>query len=80
MSFADVPALLKGLRDGGITATVMSVVDFTMAKKREPALRAGTFVGPRGSGAWGLRRVTALPIPDGVVDRRLRRRPAGMKR
>jgi membrane-bound lytic murein transglycosylase MltF len=33
----------------------MSVVDFTMAKKRDPALRAGTFIGPRGSGAWGLR-------------------------
>jgi len=56
VSFADVPALLKGLRDGSITATVMSVVDFTMAKKRDAALRAGTFVGPRGSGgAWGLR-------------------------
>jgi ABC-type amino acid transport substrate-binding protein len=55
VSFADVPALLKGLREGGITATVMSVVDFTMAKKRDPALRAGTLVGSRGSGAWGLR-------------------------
>ena len=55
VSFADVPALLKGLKDGSITATVMSVVDFTMAKKRDGALRAGAFVGPPGSGAWGLR-------------------------
>jgi ABC-type amino acid transport substrate-binding protein len=55
VSFADVPALLRGLGDGSITATVMSVVDFTMAKRRDPALRAGAFVGPPGSGAWGLR-------------------------
>jgi ABC-type amino acid transport substrate-binding protein len=38
------------------TATVTSVVDFTMAKKRDAALRAGAFVGPAGSGAWGVRR------------------------
>ncbi len=55
VSFADVPSLLKGLRDAAITATVMSVVDFTMAKKRDESLRAGAFVGSRGSGAWGLR-------------------------
>ena len=54
--FADVPALLRGLREGTITATVMSVVDYTMAKKRDAALRAGAFVGSPGSGAWGLRQ------------------------
>jgi ABC-type amino acid transport substrate-binding protein len=59
VSFADVPALLAGLRDGRISATVMSVVDFTMAKRRDGALRAGAFVGPPGSGAWGLRRSDA---------------------
>jgi ABC-type amino acid transport substrate-binding protein len=55
-SFADMPALLRGLAEGKATATVMSVVDYTMAKRRDPALRAGAFVGPPGSGAWGLRR------------------------
>ncbi len=53
--FADVPALLRGLREGSVTATVMSVVDYTMAKRRDAALRAGAFVGPSGSGAWGVR-------------------------
>jgi ABC-type amino acid transport substrate-binding protein len=56
VGFADIPALLRGLADGKATATVMSVVDYTMAKKHDPALRAGAFVGPPGSGAWGLRR------------------------
>jgi ABC-type amino acid transport substrate-binding protein len=55
VSFADVPALLRGLGEGSITATVMSVVDFTMAKRRDQALRAGAFVGRPGSGAWGVR-------------------------
>jgi ABC-type amino acid transport substrate-binding protein len=55
VSFADVPALLRGLGEGSITATVMSVVDYTMAKRRDPALRAGAFVGAPGSGAWGIR-------------------------
>jgi ABC-type amino acid transport substrate-binding protein len=56
VSFADVPSLLRGLGEGKATATVMSVVDYTMAKRRDPALRAGAFVGPPGSGAWGVRR------------------------
>jgi ABC-type amino acid transport substrate-binding protein len=54
--FADVPALLRGLREGSITATVMSVVDYTMAKRRDGALRPGAFVGLPGSGAWGVRQ------------------------
>jgi ABC-type amino acid transport substrate-binding protein len=54
--FADVPALLRGLREGAITATVMSVVDYTMAKRRDGALQAGAFVGSPGSGAWGVRQ------------------------
>jgi ABC-type amino acid transport substrate-binding protein len=56
VSFADQPALLRGLAEGKATATVMSVVDYTMAKRRDPALRAGALVGSPGSGAWGLRR------------------------
>jgi ABC-type amino acid transport substrate-binding protein len=56
VSFADQPALLRGLADGKATATVMSFVDYTMAKRRDPALRAGAPVGPAGSGAWALRR------------------------
>lgn len=59
VSFADVKALLAGLRDGRVTATVMSVVDFTMARRRDPALRAGVFVGSPGRGAWAVRQTDA---------------------
>jgi L-cystine transport system substrate-binding protein len=56
VSFADQPELLRGLAEGKATATVMSVVDYTVAKKRDPALRAGAPVGQPGSGAWAIRR------------------------
>jgi len=56
VSFEDQPALLQGLADGKATATVMSVVDYTTAKRRDPALRAGAPVGQPGSGAWAVRR------------------------
>jgi hypothetical protein len=50
VSFADVPGAPPRPRGGSITATVTSVVDYTMAKKRAPALRAGAFVGPAAAG------------------------------
>jgi ABC-type amino acid transport substrate-binding protein len=56
VEFANVGALLEGLKDGRVTATVMSVVDYTLSRRHDPELRAGGFVGPAGSGAWGVRQ------------------------
>lgn len=56
VTFSDVTAMLDGLKQGRITATVMSAVDFTLSKRRDPALRAGVAVGPAASGAWGVRK------------------------
>ncbi len=55
VSFVDQPALLQGLAEGKVTATVMAFVDYTTAKRRDPALRAGAVVGQPGSGAWAVR-------------------------
>ncbi len=57
--FADRDLLLAALKDGRITATVMTVSDFTLAAKRDKDLVAGPFVGPPGSAAWGLRKSDA---------------------
>jgi ABC-type amino acid transport substrate-binding protein len=56
VEFANVGALLDGLREDRITATVMSVVDYTLSRRHDPELRAGGFLGPQGSGAWGVRK------------------------
>src|SRR5512143_1499427 len=55
VSFADQPALLRGLAEGKATATVMSFVDYTTERRRDAALRAGAPVGQPGSGAWAVR-------------------------
>ena len=54
--FPDRDLLLAALKDGRITATVMTVSDFTLAARHDPELVAGPFVGPAGSAAWGLRK------------------------
>lgn len=56
VEFPNVGALLDGLRQQRITATVMSLVDYTLSRRHDPDLRAGAFVGPPGSGAWGVRK------------------------
>jgi ABC-type amino acid transport substrate-binding protein len=55
VSFRDAQALLAGLRQGTVDAVVMALLDFSLARKRDPALLAGAFVGPRASAAFGVR-------------------------
>lgn len=48
--------LLGALRDGKISASVMSISDFTLATRRYPGLQAGVFIGEPGSAGWALRK------------------------
>jgi len=48
--------LLDALRDGKITATVMTISDFTLATKRYPGLQGGMFIGPANHAAWAIRK------------------------
>jgi len=52
----DFTAVLEALRTGKITATVMSLSDFTLSVRQDPDLQAGVFLGPPGSAAWGVRK------------------------
>jgi ABC-type amino acid transport substrate-binding protein len=52
----DFAAVLDSLRSGKITATVMSLSDFTLAVRKDADLQAGVFLGPPGSAAWGVRK------------------------
>ena len=54
--YPDTEPVLAALRSGEVTATVMALNDFTLATKRHPELQAGTFLGPPGRAAWGLRK------------------------
>jgi ABC-type amino acid transport substrate-binding protein len=54
--FPDRDVLFAALRDGRITATVMTVSDFTLAARRDSDLVAGPFVGPASSAGWGVRK------------------------
>jgi ABC-type amino acid transport substrate-binding protein len=51
-----IPMLLAGLRAGRVDAIVMTVFDFALAKKRDPDLVAGAFVGPAAAAALAVRR------------------------
>jgi ABC-type amino acid transport substrate-binding protein len=53
---ADTREALEALRSGRAQATVMAVFDFTLARKHDPALEAGTFLGRPGVAAWGVRK------------------------
>ncbi|HET7293963.1 MAG TPA: transporter substrate-binding domain-containing protein [Vicinamibacteria bacterium] len=54
--FPDRDVLLAALKDGKITATVMTVSDFTLAAKRDADLVGGVFVGPAASAGWAVRK------------------------
>ena len=56
--FKDTEPMLEALEAGSITATTMSISDFTLAAKRRPGLQAGVFVGAAGSAAWGFAKGT----------------------
>jgi membrane-bound lytic murein transglycosylase F len=53
--FRDAGLLLAGLRAGQVDAVVMALIDYALARKRDPELVAGAFVGSRASGALAVR-------------------------
>lgn len=57
--FRDAAELLAGLRAGEVDAVVMALLDYTLARKRDPDLVPGGFVGPAASAAFGLRKTAA---------------------
>jgi len=52
----DTREALEALRNGRAQATVMAVFDFALARKHDPALQAGAFLGRPGVAAWGVRK------------------------
>ncbi len=54
--YRDTEELLAGLRGGQIDAVVMALLDYSLARKRDPGLVAGAFIGPSASAAFGIRR------------------------
>jgi len=52
----DVEAVVEALRSEQITATVMSISDYGLAKRKHPRLQAGLAVGGTSSAAWGVRK------------------------
>jgi ABC-type amino acid transport substrate-binding protein len=54
--FSEAGALFAGLREGEIDAVVVPIFDFSLARKRDEALTAGAFIGPRGHAAFGVRK------------------------
>jgi ABC-type amino acid transport substrate-binding protein len=53
--FRDADALLAGLRAGEVEAVVMTLLDFSLAQKRDRELVAGAFVGAAASAAFAVR-------------------------
>jgi ABC-type amino acid transport substrate-binding protein len=56
VQFPDLPGVLGALESGKVAATVMSAPDFALARRRDPALQAGTFIGAPTSAAWGIKK------------------------
>jgi ABC-type amino acid transport substrate-binding protein len=54
-TFGDADLLLAALRGGQVDAIVMTVFDFALARKHDPELVAGCFVGPAAAAALALR-------------------------
>jgi ABC-type amino acid transport substrate-binding protein len=54
--FPNRAEMLEALDSGDITASVMSLSDFTLALKKDPKLQGGVVLGERSSAAFGLRQ------------------------
>jgi ABC-type amino acid transport substrate-binding protein len=52
----DLNDSLDALRKGRVTATVVAVFDYVLARKHDPALEAGIFLGTPGTAAWAVRK------------------------
>jgi ABC-type amino acid transport substrate-binding protein len=48
--------LPQAVKDGRVTAAVLGVENVMAAKRRDPALQIGMFLGPPGSLAYGVRK------------------------
>jgi len=59
VAFRDADAVLAGLRAGQVDAVVMTVFDFALAKRHDPELEAGVFVGKTGAAAFAVRLADA---------------------
>jgi ABC-type amino acid transport substrate-binding protein len=57
--FVGTDTLLDALRDGKISASVMTISDFTLAVRRYPGLQGGVFIGPANQAAWAIRKEDA---------------------
>ena len=56
VAYRDADAVLAALRAGQVEAVVMTVFDFALAKRHDPELEAGTFVGKTGAAAFAVRQ------------------------
>jgi ABC-type amino acid transport substrate-binding protein len=54
--YPDRQVLFNALREGKITATVITLTDGTLAMKTDPDLQAGVFLGDPGSSAFAVRK------------------------
>jgi len=59
VAFRDAERLIAGLRSGQVDAVVMTVFDFALAKRHDPELVAGAFVGKPGAAALAVRQQDA---------------------
>lgn len=55
ITYRDTERMLAALRAGEVDAVVVTVFDFALAKKHDPELVAGAFVGKTGAAALALR-------------------------
>ena len=58
-SFGDRNVMLEALKEGRITASVMTVSDFTLAAKKNPGVVGGLLLGEPGSAAFAVRKSDA---------------------
>src|SRR5262245_47779321 len=56
---ADLNDCLDALRKGRVAATVVAVFDYALARKHDPALEAGMFLGTSATAAWAVRKEDA---------------------
>jgi ABC-type amino acid transport substrate-binding protein len=66
-TFPDLPTVMGALQAGKVAATVMSAPDFALAKRHDPSLQAGAFIGPPSSAAWGVRK-TDIALVNALSD------------
>ena len=56
VAFKDLPALREGLREGKVSATVLSLAAALSEERRDPALHLGLLLGPPEPVGWGVAR------------------------